>query len=184
MSIRYCWLVVLSSSSLFLLYYKSHLNLLMIKLLNLVLEIFKKYRFVGIFYYMRLKYLKLFFVAYRLYLSYLLQYLMWLWIEKVMLVKEQIPLHIGIIMDGNGRWAIEKGFRRSAGHEMGCDNLKSLATHIYQKGIKYLSIYAFSTDNFKRSSKEVDFLMNLFYFDDLFVLKTYFNFYSFYYLVI
>lgn len=75
---------------------------------------------------------------------------------------EQIPLHIGIIMDGNGRWALEKGLKRSKGHVEGSKNLKKLATYIYQKGIKYLSIYAFSTDNFKRSQDEVDFLMKLF----------------------
>jgi len=75
---------------------------------------------------------------------------------------ENLPLHVGIIMDGNGRYAENLGKKRSYGHEQGSRNLKKLATHIYKKGIKYLSVYAFSTDNFKRSKKEVDFLMNLF----------------------
>lgn len=73
-----------------------------------------------------------------------------------------MPRHVGIIMDGNGRWAKERGLIRSMGHEAGCKNLKSLATYIFDKGIKYLSVYAFSVDNFKRDNKEVSFLMNLF----------------------
>ena len=75
---------------------------------------------------------------------------------------EKMPEHIGIIMDGNGRWAREKGLIRSMGHEAGCKNLKRLASYIYDCGIKYLSIYAFSMDNFKRDVKEVNFLMDLF----------------------
>ena len=53
-----------------------------------------------------------------------------------------VPRHVAIIMDGNGRWAKEKGLIRSMGHEAGCENLKHLASHIYDLGIKYLSIYA------------------------------------------
>lgn len=75
---------------------------------------------------------------------------------------ENIPIHVGIIMDGNGRWASKRGKIRSFGHEAGARNLKELATHIFNKGIKYLSVYAFSTDNFKRSNDEVNYLMNLF----------------------
>lgn len=75
---------------------------------------------------------------------------------------DKLPLHVGIIMDGNGRFAEALGKNRSFGHEAGSRNLKKLATYIYQKGIKYLSVYAFSTDNFKRSEAEVSFLMNLF----------------------
>lgn len=74
----------------------------------------------------------------------------------------KLPKHIGIIMDGNGRWATERGLSRSKGHEAGADNLKSLSKYIFNKGIKYLSVYAFSTENFKRDIKEVTFLMNLF----------------------
>ena len=72
------------------------------------------------------------------------------------------PTHVGIIMDGNGRWAVERGLSRSQGHRAGADNLKDLVLYINELGIKYLSVYAFSTENFKRSKAEVDFLMNLF----------------------
>lgn len=74
----------------------------------------------------------------------------------------QLPNHLGIIMDGNGRWATERGLPRSAGHKAGADNLKKLLFYIYEKGISYVSLYAFSTENFKRDAKEVAFLMELF----------------------
>lgn len=73
----------------------------------------------------------------------------------------KIPNHVAIIVDGNGRWATEKGLSRSAGHEQGFQNLKTLTAYIYQTGVKYISAYLFSTENFKRSEKEVKFLMNL-----------------------
>ena len=73
-----------------------------------------------------------------------------------------IPNHVAIIMDGNGRWAEERGLKRSLGHKEGAKTLKKLLNHIYEKKVKYLSLYAFSTDNFKRSKEEVDYLMNLF----------------------
>lgn len=73
-----------------------------------------------------------------------------------------IPNHIGIIMDGNGRWAEQRGLKRSLGHKEGAKTLKKLLKHIYKRGVKFLSLYAFSTDNFKRSKEEVDYLMNLF----------------------
>lgn len=72
-----------------------------------------------------------------------------------------LPNHVGIIMDGNGRWATKRGLNRSLGHKAGADNLKKLLRHIYNKKIKYVSIYAFSTENFKRSSEEVGYLMDL-----------------------
>lgn len=72
-----------------------------------------------------------------------------------------IPKHVGIIMDGNGRWAIEKGMKRSEGHKEGGKTLERLALYAKELGIEVLSVYAFSTDNFKRSKEEVDFLMNL-----------------------
>ena len=75
----------------------------------------------------------------------------------------KIPNHVGIIMDGNGRWATKRGLKRTAGHKAGSDNLKNLCIHIADKGVKYLSVYAFSTENFKRDKQEVDFLMNLFF---------------------
>lgn len=73
-----------------------------------------------------------------------------------------IPNHVGIIMDGNGRWAKKRGLARSMGHKAGADNLLSLCKHISKVGVKYLSLYAFSTENFKREEGEVNYLMNLF----------------------
>ncbi len=64
-------------------------------------------------------------------------------------------------MDGNGRWAIKQGKNRSEGHKEGAKTLEKLALHAKKLGIKILSVYAFSTDNFKRSKEEVDYLMNL-----------------------
>ena len=74
----------------------------------------------------------------------------------------KIPNHVGIILDGNGRWAKERGKNRSYGHLEGFNNLKRLAKYVFSKGVNVLSVYAFSTENFKRSKEEVDFLMNLF----------------------
>ncbi len=73
----------------------------------------------------------------------------------------KIPLHVGIIMDGNGRWAKEKGLNRSEGHKAGGKVLEKIALYAKNLGIKYLSVYAFSTDNFKRSEEEVNNLMDL-----------------------
>ena len=75
---------------------------------------------------------------------------------------ENIPNHVGIIMDGNGRWAEKRGLNRSFGHKKGAENLEKLLNYIYNLGIKYVSIYAFSTENFKRDPKEVNYLMDLF----------------------
>lgn len=74
----------------------------------------------------------------------------------------ELPNHVGIIMDGNGRWATKRGLKRSLGHKAGAENLEKLLDHIYNLGIKYVSIYAFSTENFKREKSEVDYLMDLF----------------------
>ena len=76
--------------------------------------------------------------------------------------EKTIPNHVGIIMDGNGRWAQERGMIRTMGHKKAVGNLKELCVHMVDIGIKYASLYAFSTENFKRDIKEVDFLMNLF----------------------
>lgn len=73
-----------------------------------------------------------------------------------------IPNHIGIIMDGNGRWAKMRGLPRSAGHREGANTLRKICLYAESIGLRYLSVYAFSTENFKRSKVEVDFLMNLF----------------------
>jgi len=75
---------------------------------------------------------------------------------------DNLPRHVGIIMDGNGRWATERGLKRSMGHKAGSENLKKLCHHIYDMGIPILSVFAFSTENFKRDEEEVHYLMNLF----------------------
>ena len=73
-----------------------------------------------------------------------------------------IPKHIGIIVDGNGRWAQERGLSRSDGHKAGFDRLKEICLYAQEVGVSYLSLYVFSTENFKRDKKEVDYLMKLF----------------------
>ncbi|HIS91236.1 MAG TPA: di-trans,poly-cis-decaprenylcistransferase [Candidatus Faecisoma merdavium] len=73
-----------------------------------------------------------------------------------------VPNHVGIIVDGNGRWATQKGKKRSEGHLAGSKNLDSLCQYIFDKGVKILSLYVFSTENFKRSDEEVNYLMDLF----------------------
>ncbi len=73
----------------------------------------------------------------------------------------KIPNHVGIILDGNGRWAKNKKLSRSEGHKAGYNNLKDLSVYILNRGIKILSLYVFSTENFKRSEEEVGYLMNL-----------------------
>ena len=77
-------------------------------------------------------------------------------------MKNDIPTHVGIIMDGNGRWATRQGLKRTDGHFAGYKTLKKTAVHILKKGVKYLSVFAFSTENFKRTADEVNYLMNLF----------------------
>lgn len=72
-----------------------------------------------------------------------------------------VPKHIAIIMDGNGRWAKAKGLPRIAGHKEGMNNVKTIATAASHLGVKVLSLYAFSTENWSRPSKEVNFLMRL-----------------------
>lgn len=74
----------------------------------------------------------------------------------------KVPIHVGIIMDGNGRWGKERGLARTMGHKKAAENLTDLCIHMAEVGVKYASLYAFSTENFKRDSKEVNFLMNLF----------------------
>ena len=73
-----------------------------------------------------------------------------------------IPAHVGIIMDGNGRWATRRGLKRTEGHYAGYKTLKKTALYILDKGVKYLSVFAFSTENFKRTKDEVNYLMDLF----------------------
>lgn len=73
----------------------------------------------------------------------------------------RLPEHIGVIMDGNGRWAKKRGLPRSAGHSAGADTLKKIVTECNNIGVKYITVYAFSTENWNRPKEEVDFLMNL-----------------------
>ncbi len=72
-----------------------------------------------------------------------------------------IPNHVGVIVDGNGRWARERGLSRSEGHKAGADNMEKLFTYMINKGVKVISAYVFSTENFKRSEEEVNYLMNM-----------------------
>src|SRR5574344_580221 len=74
----------------------------------------------------------------------------------------KIPTHMAIILDGNGRWATRQGKKRTEGHYAGYKRLKKSATYILKKGVKYLSVFAFSTENFKRTEEEVNYLMDLF----------------------
>ena len=73
-----------------------------------------------------------------------------------------IPNHVAIILDGNGRWAKAKGMPRNYGHVQGAKNVEKICEDAYYMGIKYLTVYAFSTENWKRSKEEVDALMKLF----------------------
>ena len=75
--------------------------------------------------------------------------------------KQKIPGHIAIIMDGNGRWAGERGLKRSAGHRFGTETLRLIVEQSRGLGIKYLTVFAFSTENWKRPEEEVWLLMSL-----------------------
>ncbi len=76
--------------------------------------------------------------------------------------KNKIPVHVAIIMDGNGRWAMKRNLPRSAGHKVGVEVLKGILTTCIGLGIRYLTVYSFSSENWKRPVEEVDFLMELF----------------------
>ena len=73
-----------------------------------------------------------------------------------------VPRHIAIIMDGNGRWAQKRGLPRTAGHAAGSETFRRIATYCRDIGVQYLTVYAFSTENWKRSSEEVGAIMGLF----------------------
>ncbi|ESL04562.1 di-trans,poly-cis-decaprenylcistransferase [Catonella morbi ATCC 51271] len=74
---------------------------------------------------------------------------------------EKIPTHVAIILDGNGRWAKKRGLPRNFGHLKGCDNVEPVCKAAFNIGIKYVTMYAFSTENWKRPQAEVDELMKL-----------------------
>ncbi len=77
--------------------------------------------------------------------------------------KNNMPVHIAMIMDGNGRWAKKRLMPRIYGHKEGCENLRRMTEACSRLGIQYLTVYAFSTENWKRSEEEVTFLMELLY---------------------
>ena len=72
-----------------------------------------------------------------------------------------VPAHIAIIMDGNGRWAKKRGLPRQAGHKVGAEAFRTIANYAKSIGLKYLTVYAFSTENWKRSEEEVEAIMEL-----------------------
>ena len=76
-------------------------------------------------------------------------------------MKQQTPQHIAIIMDGNGRWAQQRGLSRSHGHKQGVDALERILTAVAERGIPYLTVYAFSTENWNRPESEVSYIMQL-----------------------
>jgi len=76
-------------------------------------------------------------------------------------INEKIPTHVAIILDGNGRWAKKRGLPRNFGHLKGCDNVEPVCKAAFNLGIKYVTMYAFSTENWKRPQAEVDELMKL-----------------------
>ena len=77
-------------------------------------------------------------------------------------MEKYYPEHVAIILDGNRRWAKEKGLPSLKGHQAGFDNICDLVPYIVDRGVKVLSVYAFSTENFKRTEEEVTYLMDLF----------------------
>ena len=77
------------------------------------------------------------------------------------LTPDQIPEHVAIILDGNGRWAKENGKLRQQGHKAGADNVETINDALTEMGAKYLTVYAFSTENWKRTEDEVSYLMGL-----------------------
>lgn len=78
-----------------------------------------------------------------------------------MATSNKLPEHVAIIMDGNGRWAKERGFARVHGHQTGVDTIRNIVRSARKIGIKYLTLYAFSKENWARPQREIDFLMNL-----------------------
>lgn len=80
---------------------------------------------------------------------------------KYELDKNRIPQHIAIIMDGNGRWASERGKERSFGHQAGVDTVRRITSECTRMGVKYLTLYTFSTENWSRPADEISALMGL-----------------------
>ncbi|MCJ7715848.1 MAG: isoprenyl transferase [Anaerolineales bacterium] len=82
--------------------------------------------------------------------------------KKTLNTLQKIPTHVAIIMDGNGRWALARGLPRLAGHKAGTENLREVIEACAEFGIKYLTIYAFSTENWNRPEEEIQGLMGIF----------------------
>ena len=82
--------------------------------------------------------------------------------NKTLDTLQKIPAHVAIIMDGNGRWALERGLPRLSGHKAGTENLREVIEACAEFGIKYLTIYAFSTENWNRPEEEIQGLMGIF----------------------
>ena len=82
--------------------------------------------------------------------------------KKKQATKRILPRHIAIIMDGNGRWAKKRSLPRTAGHAAGSKNFKDIARYCNKIGLEYLTVYAFSTENWKRPKEEVDNIMKIF----------------------
>ena len=76
-------------------------------------------------------------------------------------MKTAFPRHIAVIMDGNGRWAKRRGLPRTAGHKVGAEVFRKIATYCKELGVEYLTVYAFSTENWKRPADEVNTIMGL-----------------------
>ena len=91
--------------------------------------------------------------------------------ESFQLNPEKMPKHVAIIMDGNGRWAKKRGLPRTAGHKQGCVTVEQTVEDAARLGIRYLTVYGFSTENWKRSAEEVGAIMDLL----RFYLKNYFK---------
>ena len=81
--------------------------------------------------------------------------------DSLELDKSKIPVHVGIIMDGNGRWAKKRNLLRTNGHNEGLKRAKEIAKAARDIGVKFVTLYVFSTENWKRTEQEVGFLMNL-----------------------
>ena len=81
--------------------------------------------------------------------------------KKKIDAKRPVPTHIAIVMDGNGRWAKKRGLPRTAGHKVGAEAFRTIANYAKSIGLRYLTVYAFSTENWKRPEEEVDAIMDL-----------------------
>src|ERR1700686_196509 len=77
------------------------------------------------------------------------------------LENSQVPIHVAIIMDGNGRWAHQRGLGRHAGHRAGTENIQRVIERLCEHGVRYLTLFAFSTENWRRPAREVQGLMRL-----------------------